>query len=215
MSIQLNHNDQDLEETIGHFHRQLPDEQRRKFEGYAAELFAALGMDLNTPATQETPKRFIQALFDATDGYDGDPKLIKVFDTECRGEPDCRLSQVIEGPINFFSLCEHHAFPFFGQAYVGYIAHENILGISEADPAVRACFRALRGAGKDRSADCRCSRKHVTTTRRSGLFGSESLMCRMRVREVALKTRTTVWRGHYANDPSLRAEFFNACRLQR
>jgi len=46
-------------------------------------------------------------------------------------EPDCRLSQVIEGPIRFFSLCEHHAFPFFGDAYVGYIAHENILGISK------------------------------------------------------------------------------------
>jgi GTP cyclohydrolase I len=137
MSIHLNQNGQELEEAIQLFPRQLPDEQRHKFEGYAAELFSALGMDLETPATQETPRRFIQALFDATDGYDGDPKLIKVFDTECRGDPDCRLSQVIEGPINFFSLCEHHAFPFYGQAYVGYIAHENILGISKLTRLVR------------------------------------------------------------------------------
>ena len=35
------------------------------------------------------------------------------------------------------------------------------------------------------------------------------------VREVAPITRTTVWRGHYADDPALRAEFFTACGLQR
>lgn len=35
------------------------------------------------------------------------------------------------------------------------------------------------------------------------------------VREASPITRTTVWRGHYAEDPSLRAEFFTACGLQR
>ena len=35
------------------------------------------------------------------------------------------------------------------------------------------------------------------------------------VREVAPMTRTTVWRGMYADDASLRAEFFTACGLQR
>jgi GTP cyclohydrolase I len=33
------------------------------------------------------------------------------------------------------------------------------------------------------------------------------------VRETAPNTRTTVWRGYYAEDPSLRAEFFSACRF--
>jgi len=35
------------------------------------------------------------------------------------------------------------------------------------------------------------------------------------VREVAPMTRTTVWRGQYADQPALRAEFFTACGLQR
>jgi GTP cyclohydrolase I len=35
------------------------------------------------------------------------------------------------------------------------------------------------------------------------------------VREVAPLTRTTVWRGQYAGDPALRAEFFAAAGLQR
>jgi GTP cyclohydrolase I len=109
----------------------------REFEGYVAEIFSAFGMDPDTPATRETPRRFLRAMFDSTDGYEGDPKLITVFDTECRGGPDCRLSQVIEGPIQFFSLCEHHALPFYGRAYVGYIAHEQIIGLSKLTRLVR------------------------------------------------------------------------------
>ncbi len=89
--------------------RDVSHEQMRKFEGYIAEIFAACGLDLRTPATEETPRRFLQALLETTEGYDGDPKLLKVFDTECRGDPDCRLGQVIEGPIPFFALCEHYA----------------------------------------------------------------------------------------------------------
>lgn len=216
MSFNLNHNGQDLEEAVSLFHRQLSDGQRHKFEGYAAEIFAALGMDLSTPATQETPRRFIQALFDATDGYDGDPKLIKVFDTECRGDPDCRLSQVIEGPINFFSLCEHHAFPFFGQAYVGYIAHENILGISKLTRLVRLFSKrfAVQERIGHQIAD---ALEAMLKPHGVAVYLEANHLCvEMRgVREVAPKTRTTVWRGHYANDPSLRAEFLSACGLQR
>ena len=117
--------------------RHISEEQFLKFEGYAAEIFTAFGMDINTPSTKDTPRRFIKALFDSTEGYDGDPKLLRIFETECRGEPDCRISQVIEGPIKFFALCEHHALPFYGMAYVGYIAHENIIGISKLTRMMR------------------------------------------------------------------------------
>ena len=48
--------------------RKIPEEQIQKFEGYAAEIFSAFGMDVNTPATKDTPRRFIKALFDATEG---------------------------------------------------------------------------------------------------------------------------------------------------
>ena len=41
--------------------RQITNEQRLRFEGYAGEIFGAFGMDLETPATKDTPRRFIQA----------------------------------------------------------------------------------------------------------------------------------------------------------
>jgi GTP cyclohydrolase I len=196
--------------------RKISDEQIHRFESYIAEIFSAFGMDVDTPATKDTPQRFIKALFDATEGYDGDPKLLRVFDTECRGEPDCRISQVIEGPIPFFSLCEHHAFPFYGKAYVGYIAHENIIGISKLTRLVRLFskrFSVQERIGQQ-IADTLETMLHPHGV--AVFLEAHHLCMEMRgVRETAPMTRTTVWRGYYADDPSLRAEFFTACGLQR
>ena len=210
------HEHEDLNEVVDLVKREISDDQKRKFEGYAAEILAALGMDTKTPSTIDTPRRFIQALIDATEGYDGDPKLLKTFQTECRGEPDCHLSQVIEGPIRFFSLCEHHAFPFFGDAYVGYIAHENILGISKLTRLVH--LFAKRFAVQERIgqqvADTLVAMLHPHGV--AVYLEAHHLCVQMRgVRELAPLTRTTVWRGFYANNASLRDEFFTICGLKR
>lgn len=213
------HNDpQDIEyrEAVQLQTRKISNEEIHKFESYAAEILSGLGLDLNTPATKDTPRRFIRALIDATEGYDGDPKLLKVFDTECHGEPDCHLSQVIEGPIPFYALCEHHALPFYGKAYVGYIAHENIIGISKLTRLVR--LFAKRFAVQERIghqiADTLETMLHPHGV--AVFLEAHHLCMEMRgVRETAPMTRTTVWRGHYAEDSSLRSEFFAACGLQR
>jgi GTP cyclohydrolase IA len=208
--------DQDFQTAIDLQTRRISDEQFSKFEGYAAEIFAAFGMDLSTPATKDTPRRFIKALFDATEGYDGDPKLLRIFETECRGEPDCRISQVVEGPIPFYALCEHHALPFYGMAYVGYIAHENIIGISKLTRMVRLFskrFSVQERIGQQ-IADTLETMLHPHGA--AVFLEAHHLCMEMRgVRETAPMTRTTVWRGYYASDASLRSEFFTACGLQR
>ncbi|MGE5074209.1 MAG: GTP cyclohydrolase I [Anaerolineae bacterium] len=195
--------------------RDVPDEQFQKFEGYMAEIFSAFGMDVNTPSTVDTPRRFIKALYDATDGYDGDPKLLRVFEAECHGDPDCRLSQVVEGPIPFYALCEHHALPFYGNAYVGYIAHENIIGISKLTRLVRLFSR--RFAVQERIGQ-QIANTLETMLHPHGVavfLEAHHLCMEMRgVRETAPMTRTTVWRGHFAEDPSLRAEFFTAAGIR-
>jgi len=213
--LKLENDDQDFVESMDLKHRQISEEKIKKFEGYAAEIFSAFGMDLSTPSTKDTPRRFIKALFDATEGYDGDPKLLKVFETECRGEPDCRLSQVIEGPINFFSLCEHHVFPFYGQAYIGYIAHENIIGISKLTRLVR--LFAKRFAVQERIGQqiADTLEKMLDPHGVAVFLDAHHLCVEMRgVREMSPKTRTSVWRGYYATDPALRSEFFTACGLK-
>jgi len=92
MSFDLDADDQHFLDAMHLHRRHLSEEQLRRYEGYMAEIFTAFGLYLDTPATRETPQRFLRAMFDATEGYEGDPKLLKVFETECRGGPDCRLS---------------------------------------------------------------------------------------------------------------------------
>jgi len=165
------------------------------------------------PATRDTPRRFVKALFDATEGYEGDPKLLRVFRTECRGDPDCRISQVVEGPIHFFSLCEHHALPFYGMAYIGYIAHENIIGISKLTRMVRLFAKrfSVQERISQQIADALESMLHPHGV--AVLLDAHHLCVEMRgVREFSPLTRTTVWRGNYANDPAIRNEFLAACR---
>ena len=206
----------DFDSTMGIIRRQVSAEQISKFEGYVAEIFTAFGMDLDTPSTKETPKRFIKALFDATEGYEGDPKLLKVFETECRGGADCRLSQVIEGPIHFYSFCEHHVLPFYGHAYVGYIAHEGIIGISKLTRLVR--IFAKRFTVQERIGE-EIANGLVEMLQPHGVavyLEAYHLCTQMRgVREISPTTRTTFWRGVYDSDPSLRADFYATSGLSR
>jgi GTP cyclohydrolase I len=216
MSFDLDPDDQHFLDAMHLHRRHISEEQMRRYEGYMAEIFTAFGLDLDTPATRETPQRYIRALFDATEGYDGDPKLLKVFETECRGGPDCRLSQVVEGPIHFFGLCEHHALPFHGHAYVGYIAHEHIIGISKLTRLVRLFAR--RFTVQERIGQ-RIADTLETMLEPHGVavyLEAHHLCTEMRgVRAIAPLTRTTFWRGAYDTNPDLRAEFFTICGVHR
>jgi GTP cyclohydrolase I len=208
--------DRDIDQAMDLRRRRISEEQVRTFERYAAEIFTAFGLDLETSGTRETPRRFIRALFDITAGYDGDPNVITVFETECHGGSDCRLSQVIEGPIPFSALCEHHALPFVGRAYVGYIAHEQIIGISKLIRLVRLFaqrFTVQERMGRQIADSIEAMlRPHGVAV----YVEAQHLCTRMRgVREDAPLTRTTVWRGEYDGNPALRAEFLALAGGQR
>jgi GTP cyclohydrolase I len=196
--------------------RDLDPEVQKRFEGIVAEIFSAFGMDLDTPATKDTPRRFLRALFDSTMGYEGDPKLLTAFPTECRGGPDCRISQIIEGPISFFALCEHHALPFHGTAHIGYIAHEQIIGISKLTRLVRVFARrfTLQERIGQQVADTL-----VELLRPHGVgvhLQAVHLCTQMRgVREEQSSTWTSFWRGTYDEDPELRQAFLHAVTRPR
>lgn len=188
--------------------RTIDEDTWRRYEGYVAEIFSSFGMELDTPGTKRTPERFLRALLESTAGYEGDPKLLTAFPTECRGGPDCRISQVIEGPIPFFALCEHHALPFYGVAHVGYIAHEQIIGISKLTRLVRLFARrftvqerigqemadTLVGLLEPHGVAVHLQAVHLCTQMRG-------------VSEEQSKTWTSFWRGNYEDDPDIRQEF--------
>lgn len=196
--------------------RTIAGPDRLRYERNLAEILAALGLDLDTPGTRDTPRRLLTALLDATDGYDGDPKLVTSFPTECHGGADCELAQIVEGPIPFSGLCEHHALPFFGHAWLGYVAHEEILGISKLTRLVRVLTRRF-GVQERMTHQLAESLASLTAAHGVAVYlEAEHLCTRIRgVREQASLTRTTAYRGVYERDASLRTEFRDVAGIGR
>jgi GTP cyclohydrolase I len=188
--------------------RSIDDADRQRFEASIAEILTALGLDVDTPSTRDTPRRFLRALEDATDGYDGDPKLVTVFPTECRGGADCEMAQVVEGPIPFAALCEHHALPFVGRAWVAYIAHERIIGISKLTRLVRVLTRRF-GVQERMTHQIADALEGMLAAHGTAVCLEAQHMCTAirGVREPQAVTRTTAYRGAYTTDATLRAEF--------
>jgi GTP cyclohydrolase IA len=195
----------DPEETIAWEQiapREIEAADWRRFEDSIAEIFTSFGIDLSTVATSATPARFLKAMYDATAGYEGDVKLLTAFPTEYHEGAASRISQVIEGPISFYSLCEHHALPFHGFAHVGYVAHEQIIGVSKLTRLVRLFARRFT---VQQRLGVQIADTPVELMKPHGVavhLEAEHLCTQMRgVREEHSKTVTSFWRGGYIEGP--------------
>jgi GTP cyclohydrolase I len=193
--------------------RDLTEADWARLERNAAEILEALGLNLDTPGTRDTPRRFLRALYDATAGYDGDSKLRTVFPSERPDGVEGRHAQIVEGPVGFYALCEHHALPFHGRAHIGYVAGDEILGISKLTRLVR--LYARRFTVQERLAEeIADSLGELAGARGVAVKLEAAHMCTaMRgVEEDGSVTVTTVWRGLYDEDESLRSEFLTLTR---
>jgi GTP cyclohydrolase I len=196
--------------------REVAADEWARFERYVGEIFTAFGMDLETPGTRDTPRRFLQALFDSTAGYDGDAKLRTAFPSERPRGVDGAHSLIVEGPIGFFSLCEHHALPFHGVAHVSYVAGGEILGISKLTRLVRLYARRFTVQERlgEQIADALVE---LVAPRGVAVHLEAAHMCtQMRgVEEEGSRTVTTFWRGSFEHDADLRREFLDEVRSHR
>src|SRR5262249_5701139 len=133
------------------------------------------------------------------------------FPAERPAHVDGAHGQIVEGPIAFFSLCEHHALPFHGTAHVAYVAGDEILGISKLTRLVR--LYARRFTVQERLGE-------QIADRLGELVGARGVAVRLRaahlctqmrgVEEEGSRTVTTFWRGLYEHDESLRREFLES-----
>ena len=128
-----------------------------------ARSSTAFGMDLDTPGTRETPARFLRALYDATSGYDGTRSCSP------RSRPSTAGSHsglILEGPISFHALCEHHALPFHGDGARRICRRRGDHRHLEADADRPALRTPLHRAGTDGRADRGRARRARRAARR-------------------------------------------------
>lgn len=186
----------------------LTKEEREKFEQYAGEMFSRMGLDLKSLGGRETPKRWVLALWDMTEGYDGDSKLSTLFPVECPTCPDEEKTHVVEGPIRFTGLCEHHVLPIRGSVWVGYLANESLIGISKLTRITR--LYSKRFTSQERLChDIANELTNDVKPRGVAVFIEAEHFCTQArgVRELSSRTGTLVMRGAYNKNPLLSQEF--------
>lgn len=106
----------------------------------AAELILkAVGEDTEREGLKRTPQRFAKAYSEICSGYSLTAQDA-VGEGVFKGEGDL----VSVRDIDFFSLCEHHMLPFWGQVSVAYIPEEKILGLSKIPRLVEVFAKRLQ-----------------------------------------------------------------------
>lgn len=100
-----------------------------------------IGDNSQREGVKDTPQRIIRMFKEIFKGYDETKKpKITTFENEDK------ITNIIFDKGDYYSICEHHMLPFFGQYYFAYIPKENgrILGISKVARVVDYCSSKLQ-----------------------------------------------------------------------
>lgn len=102
-------------------------------------LLLHIGENPEREGLKKTPERVIRSYETLFSGYKKDPRdLLTVFDGENYDE------MIVAKNIEFYSMCEHHMLPFFGDAHIGYIPRKKIIGLSKLPRMVDIYARRMQ-----------------------------------------------------------------------
>jgi GTP cyclohydrolase I len=103
-------------------------------------LLVELGENPRRQGLRSTPERVSRSLRELTDGYGVKPEDViadAIFDQDYD-------EMVLVKDIPFYSLCEHHMLPFFGQVHVGYLPKGKVVGLSKIPRLVEVFSHRLQ-----------------------------------------------------------------------
>lgn len=92
----------------------------------AIGILKYIGEDATREGLVETPKRMQMAWDEIFSGYKTDPKKL----LKCFVKGSCKEMVILKN-AEFYSVCEHHFFPFFGHCSIGYIPNGKVIGVSK------------------------------------------------------------------------------------
>jgi GTP cyclohydrolase I len=169
-------------------------------ERAAAEFLAAVGADIDTPGTEDTPRRMAAAYAELLAPR---PFVATTFPNDARYD-----ELVVARDISFASLCEHHVLPFVGVAHVAYLPRERILGLSKLARAVEHFSRRLQ-IQERLTVDLATWLDETLAPAGVGVvIEAEHLCMSLRgVRSPGVRTRTSHVLGRLRDDPVARADF--------
>jgi GTP cyclohydrolase I len=109
-------------------------------EKLVREVLETLGENPDRDGLKATPSRVRRSLAFLTSGYQPDPISIlgqAIFQEEYD-------EMVVVRDIEFYSLCEHHLLPFYGNCHIAYIPAGKIVGLSKLPRLVEVYSHRLQ-----------------------------------------------------------------------
>lgn len=107
-------------------------------------ILAGIGENIEREGLKDTPQRAARAWREWTDGYGFSAidiaDMLKCFGDGAEGVDE----MVVMSKIPFYSHCEHHLAPFFGEVDIGYLPSGRIVGLSKLVRLVRVFSRRLQ-----------------------------------------------------------------------
>lgn len=106
----------------------------RGFESDIIRILEKIGEDPKREGLIDTPKRVAKAWLELTTPPEFSPTT---FDANGYDQ------MIIEKGIQYYTFCEHHMLPFFGQVSIGYIPDTKIIGVSKLSRCVEHYSKSL------------------------------------------------------------------------
>lgn len=111
----------------------------KNVEKLIRDIIKQIGEDPRREGLRDTPKRVAASFDKIFAGYQQKPEdVLTVFGDEKYDE------MIVVKNIEFYSTCEHHFLPFFGQVHIGYIPDGKIIGLSKLPRLVEIFARRLQ-----------------------------------------------------------------------
>lgn len=115
-------------------------DRRAMIERAVLDILVMIGEDPEREGLRETPQRVARMYTEILAGYQLDLRrevngaLFDVTSSEI----------VVVKDIDFYSLCEHHMLPFWGEAHIAYLPKEKIIGLSKISRIVDMFAKRLQ-----------------------------------------------------------------------
>ncbi len=174
------------------------------FADMVAEMIRRLGDDPTREGMRRTPERVQKSLEFLTQGYTADPKRIL---TGALFEEN-HQNMVLVKDIELYSLCEHHALPFFGKAHIAYIPNGRIVGLSKTARLVDVYARRFQVQERLTDQIAQSLWETIEPLGVAVVIEAYHLCMMMRgVEKQNSKTITSAMRGVFLENPATREEF--------
>jgi GTP cyclohydrolase I len=174
-------------------------------EAAVRALLQALGENVQREGLQQTPERVVRMLRELLTPV---PFSFTTFEADGMDE------MVVQAPIPFHSLCEHHMLPFVGTAAVAYIPETRLVGLSKLARTVQHCAAGLQTQERITENIAYMLRNNLKTENIAVVLRARHTC--MELRGVAVSgafTTTSSMDGAFRNDEKARAEFLRLAGL--